>query len=140
MRLHLPHQQLRGVHRQPVIHIRKLHKRSARLGKGPVARGGYAPVFLVDRLYSVIRGGKCLHDLPGAIPAAVVYQNQFQLGVVLIQNAVRAALYAFLSVIYGNDDADLFHFLFLLEQHVFFEREQHGYLHQSGGRSGNGSA
>ena len=93
----------------------------------------------MDRLYSVIRGGKCLHDLPGAIPAAVVYQNQFQLGVVLIQNAVRAALYAFLSVIYGNDDADLFHFLFLLEQHVFFEREQHGYLHKPCGHGGKGS-
>ena len=34
----------------------------------------------MDRLYSVIRGGKCLHDLPGAIPAAVLNNTYFSSG------------------------------------------------------------
>ena len=109
MRFHFPDEQLGRFHRQPVVHIHELNVAADCLGQTAVAGGRRAPVCLVDRLHPCVLPGIVLHDLQRGIPAPVVHQDQLEVGIILHQNAVHAALQTLFSVVYGYDDADFIH-------------------------------
>ena len=78
-------------------------------------------------------------DLIGAILAAVINQYDFNIFIILFENAVDTSADGFFPVINRNDDTYLAQSLILLKQYIFFQREQHCYLYHTGRKGSDGT-
>ena len=100
-----PHQRGGGVRRQPVVAVQKLQVGSLRQIQRSIPGGGDAAVFLVDHPDTGIFCGIAVAQGAGGVRAAVIDQQEFKIGVFLIQNTLDAPADRAFRIINRDDDA-----------------------------------
>ena len=95
---HPPHHQPGGIRGQPVVAVHKLKIRARRPANSQIPAVGDPGIFLVNHSHSGILLPVSAADFPGPVRTPVIYQNQLQILIVLIQNAVHTAFQIFLCV------------------------------------------
>ena len=91
------------IGRQPVVAVHKLQVVPAGFGNTEVARGGCAGVGLVNHTDAGIFLHVAVTNQRRGILAAVIHQNQLQIGIGLLQNAVGTAPQGAFGVIHRNN-------------------------------------
>ena len=95
-----------GIRRENVVRIHKADILPPAHVEGRVAGGGHAAVFLVDGADAPVLPGHVLHEVPGAVLAAVVHHQDLHILHVLPQDAHEARPEKFLAVIHRHNHAD----------------------------------
>ena len=101
-----PYQGTGGVGSDPVIAVQKLEIGAPGQVKGRVPGVRDTGIFLVDDPDTAVPFGIGVADDAGAVPASVIYQKQFKIRVLLVQNTLNAAANGVGCVVNRNDDAD----------------------------------